>query len=38
MDFAKKLLLLFAVSIVCLTGIAAAADRMVVCEYVTNWG
>jgi hypothetical protein len=38
MDLAKKLLLLIAVSIICLTGIAAAADRMVVCEYVTNWG
>jgi hypothetical protein len=38
MDFAKKLLLLIAVAFVCFTGIAMATDRMVVCEYVTNWG
>jgi hypothetical protein len=38
MNLAKKMLLLFAVSFVCLTGIATAASRIVVCEYVTNWG
>jgi hypothetical protein len=38
MNLAKKVFLLLIVGLALVPAIAAAADRMVVCEYVTNYG
>jgi hypothetical protein len=38
MNLAKKSFLLLIMALAIVPTIAAAADRMVVCEYVTNWG